>query len=184
MKVTLLCLDGVAVVVNSANTVSNLTVAQIKDIFTGVVTDWSKVGGTGGKIHKFTRDAASGTREAFQNLMLGKDTAGKQIEIDEKLFDGVFDSTGAVASAVQGDPAGIGYMSLGIVPTYDGIKSVDADNIKATLDNMENGTYKYIRPFNLLTMDAPVGASADFINWCLTDDEAKAYLQEKGYLLP
>ena len=184
MKSTVLCVDGVAVVVNSANPVTNLTIDQIRGIFTGTIKNWKEVGGPDQEIHKFTRDAASGTREAFQNLMLGKNAEGKQIEIDEKIFSGVYDSNGGVASAVQGDPAGVGYMSLGIVPSYQGIKSVGVDNVEATIANMENGTYKYTRPFNLLTMGDPSGAVAEFFNYCMKDPEAVKYMQEKGYLVP
>lgn len=184
MKTTVLCKDGVAVVVNSANKVTGLTIDQIKGIFTGEIKDWSEVGGAKGKINLYTRDAASGTREAFQTLMLGKDSAGTQIEIDEKLFASVFDSNGAMGSAVQGDPNGIGYMSLGIVPSYTGIVALDIDGVKATTENMANGTYKYIRPFNLLTMGAPEGAVADLFNYLTTDPEAIKYMEDNGYVMP
>ena len=184
METTVLCMDGVAVVVNSDNTVTDLTIDQIKDIFTGVITDWSEVGGTAGAIGLYTRDQASGTREAFQNLMLGKDDAGEQIEIDETLFSGVFDSNGALATAVQGDPNGIGYMSLGIVSNYKGIFAVDIGGVAATVDNMSNGTYAYLRPFNLLTMGSPEGAVADLFSYMTTDADAIAYMEEKGYVMP
>jgi phosphate transport system substrate-binding protein len=185
MKTTLLCLDGVAIVVNSANTgVTDLTVDQIKKIYMGEITDWSEVGGTAGKINLYTRDAASGTREAFQTLFLGKDDKGEQIEIDETICAGIFDSTGAVGSAVQGDPMGIGYMSLGVVPEYDGVQSVKVNGVEATVDNMLNGTYIYMRPFNLLTMGDPAGEVAKFFEYCTTSEEAKTYMQEKGYVLP
>jgi phosphate transport system substrate-binding protein len=182
MKTTLLCLDGVAVVVNSANTVTGLTKDQIKGIFTGEITNWSKVGGADGKINMYTRDAASGTREAFQTLFLGKDDNGKQIELDETLFAGVFDSTGAIGTAVQNDPLGIGYMSLGVVPEYTGVISLDVDSVKATTDNMLSGTYVYMRPFNLLTMGDPQGAAKDFFEYCKSD-EAVSYMVSKGYVI-
>lgn len=184
MKTTVLCKDGIAVVVNSANSVTGLTIDQIKGIFTGEIKDWSEVGGTAGKINMYTRDAASGTREAFQNLMLGKDSAGKQIEIDETLYAGVFDSNGAMGSAVQGDPNGIGYMSLGIVPSYSGAIAVNVDSVKATTENMMNGTYKYVRPFNLLTMGEPEGAVADLFNYLTSDPEAVTYMEDNGYVMP
>jgi phosphate transport system substrate-binding protein len=175
----------VAVVVNSANTgVTDLTVEQIKKIYMGEITDWSELGGTAGKIDLYTRDSASGTREAFQTLFLGKDNKGEQIEIDETICAGIFDSTGAVGSAVQGDPMGIGYMSLGVVPEYDGVTALKVGGIDAITDNMTNGTYKYYRNFNLLTMGDPTGEVAKFFEYCLTNNEATSYLTEKGYLLP
>ncbi len=184
MKTTVLCKDGVAVVVNSANKVTGLTIDQIRDIFTSKIKDWSEVGGDKGKINLYTRDSASGTREAFQTLMLGKDAAGEQIEIDETLFASVFDSNGAMGSAVQGDPGGIGYMSLGIVANYDGIFSVDVDGVKATTENMASSTYKYTRPFNLLTMGDPKGAVADLFDYLTTDPESIKYIEESGYVAP
>ncbi len=184
MKTTLLCLDGVAVVVNSANTVAELTKEQVKDIYLGKVTDWSQVGGPKGKINLYTRDAASGTRGAFQELFLGKDDAGEEIIIDETICAGVFDSTGAVGSAVQSDAMGIGYMSLGVVPEYDGVMALKIDGVDATVDNMKNGTYKYMRPFNLLTMGDPAGDVAKFFEYCTTNQEAVDYMAGKGYVIP
>ncbi len=184
MKTTLLCLDGVAVVVNSANTVAELTKEQVKDIYLGKVTDWSEVGGPKGKINLYTRDAASGTRGAFQELFLGKDDAGEEIIIDETICAGVFDSTGAVGSAVQSDAMGIGYMSLGVVPEYDGVTALKIDGVDATVDNMKNGTYKYMRPFNLLTMGDPAGDVAKFFEYCTTNQEAVDYMAGKGYVIP
>ena len=183
MKTTLLCTDGVAVVVNSANTATDLTVEQIKKIYLGEITDWKEVGGTAGTINLYTRDSASGTREAFQTLFLGKDDKGEQIEIDETKCSGIFDSTGAVASAVQGDPMGIGYISLGIVPQYEGLKALKVGGVDATVEDMINGTYEYSRPFLLLTMGDPAGEVAKFFEYCTTSDEAKTYMEEKGYVL-
>lgn len=183
MKTTLLCLDGVSVVVNSANTVADLTKDQIKQIYLGEITDWSEVGGPAGKINLYTRDAASGTREAFQTLFLGKDDAGEQIEIDETICASVFDSTGAVGSAVQSDPMGIGYMSLGVVPAYDGLHAVKVDGVEATVDNMLNGTYVYVRPFNLVTMGDPAGEVAKLFEYCTTNQEAVDYMIGKGFVI-
>ncbi len=184
LKATVLCLDGVAIVVNSANTVEDLSVEQIKKIYLGEITDWSEVGGPAGKINLYTRDSASGTREAFSVLFLGKDDAGEQIEIDETRCSGVFDSNGALGTAVQGDPMGIGYMSLGIVPEYDGLKATKVEGIEATTDNMSNGTYKYFRNFNLLTMGDPAGEVSKLFEYCLTSQEAIDYMVGKGYVMP
>ncbi len=184
MKTTLLCLDGVAVVVNSANTVAELTKDQVKAIYLGEITDWSEVGGPAGKINLYTRDAASGTRGAFQELFLGKDDAGEEIIIDETICASVFDSTGAVASAVQGDAMGIGYISLGVVEEYEGVTALKIDGVDATIDNMVNGTYKYMRPFNLLTMGDPTGEVAKFFEYCVANQEAEDYIVSKGYVMP
>ncbi len=184
LKATVLCLDGVSVIVNSENAVADLTKDQVKKIYIGEITDWSEVGGEPGRINLYTRDSASGTREAFSELFLGKDDAGEKIEIDETLCAGIFDSNGAVGSAIQGDPMGIGYMSLGIVDNYEGVSAVKVDGVEATTDNMSNGTYKFYRHFNLLTMGDPTGAVADFFEYCMTNQEAIEYMKSKGYVLP
>ncbi len=170
---TVLCLDGVAVVVNAENTVEDLTAAQITQIFMGEITDWSDVGGEAGAINLYTRDSASGTREAFETAF--------EVEIDETLYKGAFDSNGALATAVEGDAGGIGYMSLGIVSSYASLKSLKVDSVDATAENVINGSYPFSRNFNLLTLGAPAGEVANFIDYCMTD-EAKAYLEEKGYI--
>jgi phosphate transport system substrate-binding protein len=184
LRATVLCLDGVAVVINSANTVEELSKEQVKKIYLGEITDWSGVGGPAGKINLYTRDAASGTRGAFQELFLGKNDAGEELEIDETICASVFDSTGAVASAVEGDAMGIGYISLGVVHEYAGVKAVKVDGVEATVDNVINGTYKYFRNFNLLTMGDPAGEVAKFFEYCLTNQEAVDYMAKKGYVIP
>ena len=141
---TVLCLDGVAVVVNAENTVTDLTAEQIMQIFMGEITDWSEVGGEAGAINLYTRDSASGTREAFEKAF--------DVEIDETLYKGAFDSNGALATAVEGDAAGIGYMSLGIVGNYPNLNALMVGGVVASTDNMVNGTYTYYRNFNLLTL--------------------------------
>lgn len=181
MQETVLCIDGVAVVVNKDNPVAELTVEQIKQIYTGEITDWAQVGGTAGPITLYTRDSVSGTREAFQTLFLGKDDAGEQIEIDDTMCI-IVGSNGEMGTAVENDVTGIGYMSLGLVGNYN-VAGVTVEGVEPTIDNLASGAYTYSRPFNLLTMGEPTGELAAFMEYCLTDPEAVAYMQEKGYLV-
>ena len=181
MQATILCVDGVAVVVNKDNPVSELTAEQIKQIYLGEITDWSEVGGTAGSITLYTRDSVSGTREAFQNLFLGKDAAGEQVEIDDTMCITVT-SNGEMGTDIENDATGIGYMSLGLVANYN-ITGLTIDGVEATIENLAAGTYTYSRNFNLLTLGDPTGELAAFMEYCLTDDEAIAYMQEKGYLV-
>lgn len=182
MKTTLLCVDGLAVVVSKDNPVTQLTKDQVKKIFLGEITDWSDVGGTAGPITLYSRDSVSGTREAFQNLFLGKDDKGEQIEIDDTKCL-IVDSNGAMGTQVQGDASGIGYMSLGLVGEHN-LTGLTIDGVAATTDNLINGTYTYFRNFNLLTMGEPTGELKNFMDYCLSDPDALGYLEEKGYLLP
>ena len=173
LQATVLCLDGVAVVVNAENTVEDLTADQVMEIFMGEITDWSEVGGEAGEIKLYTRDSASGTREAFEKAF--------DVEIDETIFSGAFDSNGALATAVEGDAMGIGYMSLGIVPNYN-LNALKIGGVVASTDNMVNGTYAYYRNFNLLTNGDPSEAVAAFMAYCASD-EAIEYLISKGYVV-
>ena len=176
------CLDGVAVIVNADNKVTELTAEQIKKIFMGEITDWSEVGGDKGPITLYSRDESSGTREAFQTLFLGKDDAGEEIKIDDKKCL-IVDSNGSMGSSVEGDPLGIGYMSLGLAPNYK-VASVKIDGVEATIENLVGGTYKYFRNFNLLTLGDPAGEAKAFMDYCMTDAEATAYMEGKGYVMP
>ena len=176
MQAQVLCLDGVAVVVSADNSVTDLTVEEVMQIFTGEITDWSEVGGDAGTITLYSRDSVSGTREAFQKLFLD------ETEIDDTMCI-IVDSNGAMGSAIEGDVTGIGYMSLGIAPSYN-VTSLDIEGVEATVDNLISGDYPYFRNFNLLTLGDPTGELADFIDYCMNDDEAIAYMEEKGYVMP
>ena len=182
MQASVLCLDGVAVVVNKDNPVTELTVEQIKQIFMGEITDWSEVGGTAGTITLYSRDNVSGTREAFQTLFLGKDEAGEQIEIDDTMCL-IVDSNGAMGTNVEGDVSGIGYMSLGLVGEH-AVNALTIEGVEATTDNLLSGTYKYFRNFNLLTLGDPTGELASFMEYCMSDPAATEYMVSKGYVMP
>ena len=181
MNATVLCLDGVVVVVSADSPVTELTVDQVKDIFMGEITDWSEVGGDAGPITLYSRDSVSGTREAFQKLFLGKDDAGEEIEIEDTMCI-IVSSNGDMGQAIQDDATGIGYMSLGIAPEYN-VTSLTIDGAVPTTDNLVSGDYPYFRNFNLLTMGVPAGDVADFMEYCLNNDEAKEYMTGKGYVL-
>jgi phosphate transport system substrate-binding protein len=174
MQAHVLCLDGVAVVVNAENPVTELTAEQVKKIFLGEITDWSEVGGEKGAITLYTRDSSSGTREAFQDLF--------DAEIDETKCI-IVASNGEMGTNVEGDATGIGYMSLGIAPSYK-VTALKIDGVDATVENLVSGDYAYYRNFNLLTMGDPEGELASFMEYCMKDAEAIAYMEEKGYVMP
>ncbi len=181
MQATVLCIDGVAIVVSKDNPITELTKDQVKQIFTGEITDWSEVGGEAGEITLYSRDPESGTREAFQNLFLGKNDAGEQIEIDDDMCV-IVGSNGEMGTDLENDSTGIGYMSLGLIGNYN-ITGLTIDGVEATMDNLDSGAYTYSRPFNLLTLGDPTGEVAAFMEYCINDPEAIAYMQEKGYLI-
>lgn len=134
-KVTI-ALDGIAIVVHADSKVTALTKQQIADIFTGKITDWSEVGGDKGKITVIGREAASGTRDGFESIIGVADECKYLAELPE---------TGDVVAKVGSDASAIGYVSLASVS--DGIKAVDVEGVKATEENVANGTYVVQRPF-------------------------------------
>ena len=141
---TTVALDGIAVIVNPANKVADLTVEQIAKIFTGEITDWSQVGGAAGEISCIGREAGSGTRDGFESITGTKDTCKLAQELT---------STGAVIEAVAGNPNAIGYASLSSVEGKDTIKAVTVGGVACTEDTVLDGSYEIQRPFVLVTKD-------------------------------
>ncbi|MDR1278386.1 MAG: phosphate ABC transporter substrate-binding protein [Treponema sp.] len=156
----LIAIDGIAVVVNSANPLSNLTVDQIRNIYTGAVSDWSQVGGRAGRIAVVSREPGSGTRSAFEEL----------VRFQDQLVRGAveFDGTGAVIAEISRNADAIGYISLGSVSSA--VKTLSVDGVAASTANVINGSYKIFRPFLLLTKRGGNlnGETAAFLDWILT----------------
>ena len=141
---TTVALDGIAVIVNPANKVADLTVEQIAQIFTGEITDWSQLGGEAGTISCIGREAGSGTRDGFESITKTKDAC----KMDQELT-----STGAVIEAVAGNPNAIGYASLSAVEGKDTVKAVTVGGVECTEDTVLDGSYAIQRPFVFVTKD-------------------------------
>jgi phosphate transport system substrate-binding protein len=154
--------DGIVVIVNKANSLNALTVDQTKNIFSGNVTTWTQVSGaSGGKIVVITREAGSGTRDGFQNLVMGGKN-GTQI-VNTAI---VQSSTEAILQAVKGDPNAIGYISLASL-TGD-VKAVKINGITASEQTVSDQSYKLVRPFIFLTKGPANGETKKFIDWVLS----------------
>ena len=141
---TTVALDGIAVIVNADSKVSDLTVEQIAQIFTGAITDWSEVGGDAGTISCIGRAAGSGTRDGFETITDTKDTCVLAQELT---------STGAVIEAVKGNPNAIGYASLSAVEGQEGIKALTVGGVACSEETVLDGTYAIQRPFVLVTKE-------------------------------
>ena len=176
LEETVLCLDGIAVVVNKENPVSDLTAKQIQEIYTGQIKNWKELGGNDAKITLVTREVTSGTRGAFEELIMGG-----QI-IDDRLCL-VQNSTGNAALTVQNDRNAITYMSLGVINHFDSLKAVSVEGVAATTGNVKNGTYSLTRPFLLLTREEPAGAVKEFIDYVTTDPEAQNFITQSSFIL-
>ena len=133
-------IDGIAVVVNPANDVTNLTQDQLKQIYTGEVTIWSEVGGPDMAIVVVGRESGSGTRSAFEELLGVEDACAYAQELD---------STGGVATTVSSTEGAIGYLSLDALDAT--VKSIQIDGVDATEENITAGTYALQRPFVMAT---------------------------------
>ena len=160
--------DGLVLVINSKNSINDLTSQEIRDIYSAKITNWKEVGGIDAKIHIITREEGSGTRSAFESLVMG------DVEITAKAI--VQDSNGAVRQLVGDDPYAIGFISLGLVDNT--LKVVDLDGIKATRENVINGTYPLYRPFLLVSKYEPTGEAKDFIDFILSKEGQDILLKE------
>jgi phosphate transport system substrate-binding protein len=155
-----IAIDGIAAIVNSANPVSNLTIEQIRDIYTGAITDWSQVSGGAkrGKIAVISREEGSGTRGAFEELVgfVGKLVLGATEST----------STGAIKAGIVSNPDAIGYISLGSIDNT--IKAISVGGVAATNENVVNGSYKIARPFIVLSKSDAHAESKVFLDWMLS----------------
>jgi phosphate transport system substrate-binding protein len=158
-----MCYDGISVIVHRTNPVGNLTLAQIRDIFTGKITNWQDLGGENMKIIAVTREEGSGTRGAFEEMIMHKEAISDACLVQ--------DSNGAVREIIALTPQGIGYISAGLVD--DRIKALSIDGIYPSFENIACGDYELIRPFLLLTKGEPSGLTREFIDFILSADAQK-----------
>ena len=136
----IVAIDGIAVVVDPANTVEDLTKDQLTSIYDGTVTNWKDVGGNDAPIVVVGREAGSGTRGAFEELLKLEDACKYSNELD---------STGAVMAKVASTPGSIGYVSLDVLD--DTVKALKLDGAEPTEENIKAGKYFLSRPFVMAT---------------------------------
>ena len=136
---TTIALDGIAIIVNNASKVEDLTVDQLKQMFTGEITNWSEVGDDG-EIVLIGREAGSGTRDGFESIVDVKDSCKYAQELT---------ATGAVISAVEANPLAIGYASLSAVG--DTVKMVTVGGVECSEETVKDGSYEVQRPFVFVT---------------------------------
>ena len=139
---TVLAYDGIAVVVSPENPVSDLTIEQIADIYTGKITNWSEVGGNDAEIVLIGREAGSGTRDGFESITGTEEACQYRQELT---------STGDVIATVSQNPNAIGYASLSAVK--DTVKALSVGGVAPSEDTVKDGSYVIQRPFVLVTKD-------------------------------
>jgi len=165
------CNDGISVTVHPKNPIDNLTLEQIRDIFNGKIKNWKDLGWIDRKIDAVTREEGSGTRGAFEELIMNK------MEIDDGIM--VQDSNGSVREVVATDPYAIGYLSLGLLD--ERVKGLSVEGIAPTVENIKAGNYKIVRPFLFLTNGRPGDNTQLFIDFVLSKD-GQIILKKEGLI--
>lgn len=167
---TILAYDGIAIIVNTNNTVADLTVEQIAKIYTGEITNWNEVGGSDGEIVLIGREAGSGTRDGFESITDTEDACQYRQELT---------STGAVITAVESNPNAIGYASLASVK--DSVKAISVDGVAPSESTIKDGSYAVQRPFVLVTKEGVElsETAQDFFNY-ITSGEANELISAAG----
>jgi phosphate transport system substrate-binding protein len=168
MKPTIVAYDGIAVIVNSRNPVKALTKKQVEQIFTGDVTDWSAVGGSGGKISIYTRNTSSGTYSDFKELAMKK----RDYAPDSQKMAG----NEQIASEVSKNPNGVGYVGLAYTKA-NGIKVVSIDGAIPSKESVLGKAYPYARPTFYYTNGEPTGLAKEFVDFTISDAGQKIVAQ-------
>jgi len=168
--------DGLAVIVHPSNPVDSLSMAQIKDIFTGKITNWKDVGGPDAEIIVYTRDTSSGTYGFFKEHVLNDEeyaAAGRKTA-----------SNAALANSVAGEETAVGYVGLAFLDSNVKAVAVSKDGgepVEPTLETAKAGEYPIVRDLNMYTIGEPDGLAKAFLDYGFSD-EGQAIVQEVGYL--
>jgi phosphate transport system substrate-binding protein len=164
LKETTVAYDGIAVIVNSANPIKNLTKKQVEQIFTGEVGDWSAVGGSGGAISIYTRNTSSGTYSEFKELAMKKrdySPSAQKMAGNEQ-----------IAAEVGKNPNGVGYVGLAYIKAK-GIKVVSIDGEMPSAEGVQQKKYSYARPTFFYTNGEPAGLAKQFVEFTLGPEGQK-----------
>ena len=142
LKETQIAIDGIAVITNKNNTVKDLTLEQVKDIYTGKITNWKEVGGNDAPIVVVSREDGSGTRDGFQENV---GFESEELTKDAQISDG----SGNIKSIVEGNENAIGFASFEYIDSS--VAALNVGGVEPIADNVKNSTYKLSRPFLLVT---------------------------------
>jgi phosphate transport system substrate-binding protein len=166
---TVIAKDGLAVIVHRGNHVNGLSLEQIRKIYTGEIMYWSDVGGNNTRIHIIAREEGSGTRGAFEELVMD------ELRITPKAI--IQNSNGAVRQLVAGDSNSIGFISLGLVDSR--VKAIEIDGIAPTRENVINGGYGLYRSFLFVSNGEPEGSAKQFLDYIMSPD-GRRILETEG----
>lgn len=167
----IVALDGIGIIVDKANTVADISKDNLAKVYKGEIKNWKELGGADEPIVVIGREAGSGTRGAFEEILGIEDACVYAQEIS---------STGAVMAKVASTPGAIGYVSLDVID--DTVSTLKVDSVEATAENIKNGTYSIQRPFVMATKGAITEQSQtvqDFFNW-LESEEGQTIITKLG----
>ncbi len=163
--------DGIAIVVYPETDIDGMTMEQARGIFAGEITDWSEVGGTAGVITVAAREEGSGTRSAFEDLVMDESLITETAILQP--------SNGAIRTTVATTPGSIAFISFGYLD--DSTKPIAIDGALPTAENVNAGSYPVVRPLNMITYGEPTGAVAEWLEFIVGED-GQAIVAAEGYL--
>jgi len=161
--------DAIAIIVHPKNPITDLSLPRIQQVFSGMIRNWNEVGGHLRPIVLVTREEGSGTREAFQKMVMEKEEIGLEALVQ--------DSNGAIRQVVASDPNAIGFISLGLVNQT--VKALKISGVEPNLENIVHGRYRLVRPFLFVFDGKPEGEANSFLEFVLSP-EAQGLLQKEG----
>ena len=161
--------DAITIIVHPKNPTNNLSLSQIRQVFSGKIKSWKELGGAAHPIILVNREEGSGTRESFQKFVMGKE----EISLESL----VQDSNGAIRQVVSNDPNAIGYISLGLV--NEKVKALKLSGVEPNVTDIENGTYTLVRPFLFVFSGEPAGEAKSFLEFVLSPP-AQNLLSKEG----
>lgn len=168
-------LDGIAVVVNPDNPVTELTMDQLGQIFRGEITNWSDVGGDDAEIVVLSRDSSSGTYEFFKETVVDPEEAGNEYSADALLLP----SNSAIVEETANNPQAIGYCGVGYL--NDTISVVAVDGVQASVETAADGSYPISRYLYMYSDGEPEGLLAAYLDWIL-GPEGQQIVEDEGFV--
>ncbi|MCC0685789.1 phosphate ABC transporter substrate-binding protein [Clostridioides sp. ZZV14-6345] len=173
LKETKIAIDGIALITNTANPVKNLTMDQIKGIYTGKITNWKEVGGNDAPIVIVSREEGSGTRDGFQEIV---GFESEELSKDAQISDG----SGNIKTTVEGNENAIGYISFGYVD--EKVNSLKVNDVEPTDTNVIDNKYPISRPFILVNKEDNLSEKGKALIDYILSDEGQALVSEKGFI--
>ena len=173
LQVYTIARDGIALVVHPDVPVDGLTIDQARAIFAGEITNWSEIGGPNTPIIVVSREEGSGTRAAFEEMIMGDEGP---VIVDTAILQ---PSNGSVRTTVSTTPDSIAYLSFGYID--ESVKALEVDGVAPTPENALNESYPVVRPLNMMTSGAPSAVTEAWLDFIMSGD-GQAIVQEEGYI--